>query len=85
MKRTKNLILMRFSRNKLSKTGETLLTSKNKDEVSDAQTLINKWRTDHLVPLEILKEEITILLKDAKISQTLISQRLKRLSSIKTN
>lgn len=73
---------MRYSRNQLSKAGETLLTSKSEEEVNIARTLINEWRTDHLPPLETLKNEVTTLLADQGITPILISQRLKRLSSI---
>lgn len=73
---------MRYSRNQLSKAGEILLTSKSEEEVNNAHILINEWRTDHLTPLETLKEEVTQLLKDNNINPVLISQRLKRLNSI---
>ena len=73
---------MRYSRNKITKAGEILLTSKDKKEINESQILINEWRTDHLSPLEILKDEVVSFLKAEKIISILISQRLKRLSSI---
>lgn len=73
---------MRYSRNQLSKAGEVLLTSKEKKEVNNSQDLINEWRTDHLVPLEILKNEIISLLNMDGVNIVLVSQRLKRLTSI---
>ncbi|TFD97324.1 (p)ppGpp synthetase [Dysgonomonas capnocytophagoides] len=73
---------MRYSRNQLSKAGEILLTSKSEKEIDDSQILINEWRTDHLSPLESLKEGVTQLLIDNGVNPVLMSQRLKRLNSI---
>lgn len=73
---------MRHSRNALNRCGEIMLSSKRQQEVDDAHKTINEWRTDHVQPLELLKNEIASLLTSNNISPILISQRLKRLSSI---
>lgn len=73
---------MRHSRNALNRSGEIMLSSKTQKEVDDAYNMINEWRTDHLQPLELLKDEIASLLTTNNISPILISQRLKRLTSI---
>lgn len=73
---------MRYSRKQISKAGEKLLTSKSKKEVDDALKIINTWRTDHLLPLIILKNRLLRILKSNNIEPNLVSQRLKRLISI---
>ena len=73
---------MRYSRKQISNAGEKLLTSKSKIEVDDALKMINIWRTDHLLPLIILKNRLLRILKSNNIEPNLVSQRLKRLTSI---
>src|SRR5690606_12597134 len=73
---------MKYSRKQISKAGNTLLTSKSEDEINDALILINDWRTNHLQPLKVMKRRLVKLLENNKISPILISQRLKRLTSI---
>lgn len=73
---------MIYSRKQVSKAGETLLTSKLDDEREIALMVINSWRTSHLYPLGVLKNNLLKLLSKHEISPTLVSQRLKRLTSI---
>lgn len=58
------------------------MTSKSSKEIEDALNIINKWRTSHLLPLIILKNKLLRTLKENNIEPNLVSQRLKRLSSI---
>ena len=73
---------MKYSRKKISKAGEKLITSKSTIEIEDALNLINNWRTNHLHPLVVLKNNLLRLLLKNKIEPNLVSQRLKRLTSI---
>ena len=73
---------MKYSRNQISKAGEKLLTSKSKIEIEEALNLINDWRTNHLHPLVVLKNNLLRLLNKNNIEANLVSQRLKRLTSI---
>lgn len=73
---------MKYSRNQINKAGQILITAKSIEEVDKALSLINDWRTHHLYPLEELKNVISDLFDKNSIEPILISQRLKRLSSI---
>lgn len=73
---------MKYTKKQISKAGEKLLTSKSKSEIEDALNLINNWRTSHLHPLVVLKNSLLRLLKKNTIEPSLVSQRLKRLTSI---
>src|SRR5690606_25890844 len=66
----------------ISKAGEKLITSKSKEEIDEALNLINNWRTSHLHPIVVLKNNLLRLLAKNNIKPNLISQRLKRLTSI---
>lgn len=73
---------MIYSRKQISKAGEKLLTSKSEVEIETALNLINSWRTNHLHPLVVLKNNLLRLLTKYTIEPNLVSQRLKRLTSI---
>ena len=73
---------MKFSRKQISKAGEKLLTSKSDHEIEEALNTINIWRTNHLHPLVVLKNSLVRLLSKINIEPKLVSQRLKRLTSI---
>ncbi|MEZ7515141.1 RelA/SpoT domain-containing protein [Flavobacterium frigidarium] len=73
---------MKYSRKQISKAGEKLLTSKSNVEIEEALNLINNWRTNHLHPLVVLKNNLLRLLGKNNIEPNLVSQRLKRLTSI---
>lgn len=51
-------------------------------EVKEAKEKLNDWRSLHLVPLDILQQNITVFLSDNKVKHFLILRRLKRLTSI---
>lgn len=59
-----------------------MMSSKDVSKVNDSITVINDWRTLHLIPLEELNEQINSLLTKNKINVVLSSKRLKRLTSI---
>lgn len=73
---------MRYSRNQINKAGNIILTSKDQNEVSEALVIVNDWRSDHLQPLNTLKDQVSNILCQNRIKPYLISQRLKRLTSI---
>ncbi len=71
-----------YSKYEITKAGNTLLTSKSADEINQALNKINDWRTNHLQPLKVLKRRLVKTLERNRIEPYLISQRLKRLTSI---
>ncbi|AUC84025.1 (p)ppGpp synthetase [Polaribacter sp. ALD11] len=73
---------MKYSRKRISKEGKKLLSSKSSEEVNNALSIINEWRTNHLHPLNVLKNAIIRLLDKNEITPYLVSQRLKRITSI---
>lgn len=73
---------MTYSKKEISKAGNILLTSKSDAEIDIALNKINDWRTNHLQPLKVLKRRLVKTLKINRIEPYLMSQRLKRLTSI---
>lgn len=73
---------MRFSKKRITKAGKALITSKSIEERNNALVMINEWRTDHLHPLNVMRNSIIRFLVKNKIVPVLVSQRLKRLNSI---
>lgn len=73
---------MKYSRKRITKAGKKIMTSKSIEERNAALELINDWRSNHLHPLNVMKNGLIRLLNQYKIKPILISQRLKRLTSI---
>lgn len=73
---------MKYSRNQINKLGNVLISAKTNKEVDSALEIINVWRTNHLHPLNVLKNNLHKILVANSITPVLMSQRLKRLSSI---
>jgi hypothetical protein len=73
---------MKYSRKEITRAGNVLLSSKSEVEINDALIKINNWRTNHLQPLRVMKRRLIKILDKNKIVLHLISQRLKRLTSI---
>lgn len=73
---------MKFSRNQITKAGKTILTAKTDAERNNALEKINIWRTNHLHPLNVMKNALLRTTDKNKIEPVLVSQRLKRLTSI---
>lgn len=73
---------MILSRKKITKAGKILLTSKTQEERNSALELINTWRTNHLHPLNVMKNSLLRLFNKSAIEPLIVSQRLKRLVSI---
>jgi len=73
---------MKYSRKEITRAGNVLLTSKSEVEINEALEKINNWRTNHLQPLRVMKRRLIKILGKNKILPVLISQRLKRLTSI---
>lgn len=73
---------MTFSKKEISKAGQKILSSKSEAERNTALIKINSWRTNHLRPLNVMKNALLRVLRKSKIEPVLVSQRLKRLTSI---
>lgn len=73
---------MKPSKTQITKAGKTLLSSKLPEERNQALDLINEWRTNHLYPLTLMRNTLAKLLAKNNIEAFLVSQRLKRLTSI---
>jgi len=73
---------MKYSKKEITRAGNTILVSKSQEEINDALQKINDWRTSHLQPLKVMKRSLMKILAEKKIEPYLISQRLKRLTSI---
>lgn len=73
---------MLYSKKEISRAGEALMVAKDIDERNEALQKINNWRTNHLQPLKVLKRRLMALLEKNKIDAYLVSQRLKRMTSI---
>ncbi len=73
---------MKYGSKKISKAGNIALTSSDKNEVDYAISIIDDWRSLHLVVLNELQNFIVDLLIRHNIHGFSVSQRLKRLSSI---
>ncbi|MFT4645292.1 MAG: putative GTP pyrophosphokinase [Planctomycetota bacterium] len=73
---------MRYGREKITKAGKKIITSKSIEERNAALELINDWRANHLHPLNVMKNGLIRILKKHRVKPILISQRLKRLTSI---
>ncbi|MCZ8227919.1 RelA/SpoT domain-containing protein [Flavobacterium sp.] len=73
---------MIFSKKQITKAGKILLTSKSEEERNNALDVINAWRTNHLHPLNVMKNSLLRLFTKSGIEPILVSQRLKRLVSI---
>jgi putative GTP pyrophosphokinase len=73
---------MKLSKKQITKAGKLLLSSKSQEERNNALELINTWRTNHLHPLNVMKNSLLRLFNKSGIEPILVSQRLKRLVSI---
>lgn len=73
---------MKPSKTQITKAGKSLISSKLPEERNQALELINEWRTNHLYPLTLMRNAHAKLLKKNTIEPFLVSQRLKRLTSI---
>ena len=73
---------MKYGRHQIDKAGETILSSKDSNEVSTAIDKVNDWRTLHLTALDALQNTLIPLLRKKKVSIDFTSRRLKRLTSI---
>jgi len=70
------------SKTQVTKAGKRLLSSKTNEERNYALEVINEWRSNHLYPLNIMKNYLIKILNRNELDVVLISQRLKRLTSI---
>ncbi len=70
------------SKSSVTRAGKSLLSSKFSEERNKSLEVINEWRTNHLYPLGLMRNYFIRLLHANKIEPYLVSQRLKRLTSI---
>lgn len=70
------------SKTQVTKAGKILLSSKSSEERNNALEIINEWRTNHLYPLTLMRNFLVRMLAKNNIEPFLVSQRLKRLTSI---
>lgn len=54
---------MKYGRHQIDKAGETILSSKDSNEVSTAIDKVNDWRTLHLTALDALQNTLIPLLR----------------------
>lgn len=73
---------MKFSKKQITKAGIKILSTKDLEERNGALEKINKWRANHLHPLNVMKNALLRITDKQKIEPILVSQRLKRLTSI---
>lgn len=73
---------MTFSKKEITKAGQKILSSKSEAERNTALIKINSWRANHLHPLNVMKNALVRILKRIEMEPVLVSQRLKRLTSI---
>ncbi len=73
---------MLYSRNQINKAGNVIISSTSPEEVNNALDLINDWRSHHMLPLNVMKNRLIKMCDDNGITPHLVSQRLKRLTSI---
>ena len=73
---------MTFSKKEITKAGQKILSSKSEAERNSALIKINSWRANHLHPLNVMKNALVRILKRIEMEPILVSQRLKRLTSI---
>jgi len=71
-----------YSRKKISKAGEALMTAKSQEERNAALQIINEWRSNHVFPLFGRKNALLRLMAKNNLQALISSQRLKRLTSI---
>ncbi|REE24426.1 RelA/SpoT family protein [Winogradskyella pacifica] len=73
---------MTFSKKEISKAGLLILSSKSIEARNTALEKINEWRANHLHPLNVMKNALLRITEKQNIEPILVSQRLKRLTSI---
>ena len=74
---------MKYSRNKINNAGKTLLEGPERGFVyTDANLIVEDWRSLHMVPLEELVREVTATLSASGVTAAFSSHRLKRMTSI---
>jgi (p)ppGpp synthase/HD superfamily hydrolase len=73
---------MIFSKKEITRAGQKILSSKSEEERNISLEKINRWRANHLHPLNVMKNALLRITEKHKIEPILVSQRLKRLTSI---
>ncbi|MBR4344000.1 MAG: RelA/SpoT domain-containing protein [Lachnospiraceae bacterium] len=73
---------MKYTAKQITKAGEVLTTSKDKDAVVAATKKINDWRELHLPVIEKLMMELRLIFANTPIVFDFSSYRLKRMTSI---
>ena len=73
---------MKYSRNKLNKAGQTVVSREDIFKVAEAITLIDDWRALHQPVLDNMSTQVAQVLSDNHIPVAFSSKRLKRMTSI---
>lgn len=74
---------MKYSRSKINSAGKALLAGPDTGfPYIDANLVVDDWRKLHMLPLEKLVEEVTLLLKNEGVFAAFSSYRLKRMTSV---
>lgn len=73
---------MKYSSKQISKAGEIITTSSDRDAFDDAMSKINEWRENHLPVIERLMGDLQVILKNNSFVPVFSSYRLKRMTSI---
>ena len=74
---------MKYSNTYIQKMGKVLLESKDPIEVAQAESVIEDWRGQHDIVLDVFEKHILSLLQDNGIIVIDRGRRLKRLNAIK--
>ena len=72
----------RYSKNAVGKAGKTLVDPGSEEEYAQAVIVVNNWRASHAFPLNSLQSLLRYRARKIN-SEALVSQRLKRVPSIK--
>jgi len=72
----------RYSKNAVGKAGKTLVDPGSEEEYAQALIVVNNWRASHACPLNSLQSSLRYRAQRIN-SEPLVSQRLKRVPSIK--
>ncbi len=72
----------KISKRGLDRAGKTIREHGNDEEYRAAIQLLNRWREQHLLPMDYYFDECVELAKKMGYEDTLVAQRLKRLPTI---
>ena len=71
-----------YTKKAVGRAGETLINESSEEKCVEALVIVNNWRSSHALPLKYITSFLRAKTKQVD-KEALISQRLKRISSIK--